>query len=201
MHITVIADRRDYRSTQGVGARERERARAGGNETREQAIEKALAQKRVRCARASDYTAIHFQFQIAIVVFNSLPTQPHSLRVPSLPPCFHNPFINLWANQMCHNQSTDTQAKFAVCFDCAALRCAAAAETNMPLITVSISDRDSRLAVKNASQDMALCALCNASSSSSGNPTYVQYFFYFFLFLLLSSIVCRDSPQQQQQRL
>lgn len=71
------------------------------------------------------------------------------------------------------NQQT---LKQSLQFVLTALRCAAAAETNMPLITVSISDRDSRLAVKNASQDMALCALCNASS----NPTYVQYFLYFF---------------------
>lgn len=78
MHITVIADRRDYRSTQvGVGATEK--ARAGGNETREQAIEKALAQKRVRCARASDYTAIHFQFQIARLSFSIRCPRSHTL--------------------------------------------------------------------------------------------------------------------------
>lgn len=77
----------------------------------------------------------------------------------------------------------------------------------MPLITIAISDgeengegdgdgdRDWRLAAKNASQDITLCALCNASSNSNRgnnsnvNPTYVQY-----LPLPLSSIVRRDSP-------
>lgn len=71
----------------------------------------------------------------------------------------------------------------------------------MPLITVAISDGegegdeegdgDSRLAVKNASQDITLCALCNASNRGNVNPTYVQYFP-----LPPSSIVRRDSPQR-----
>jgi len=69
-----------------------------------------------------------------------------------------------------------------------------AAETNMPLITVSISVavavsvwlRVSRFVVKNASQDMALCALCTLCNLqlatlnwqlATCNPTYVQSFF------------------------
>lgn len=168
------------------------KARVGGNGTRVQAIEKALAQKRVRCARASDYTAIHFQFQMRWSYSIRCPrtvtiTLRESLHFPLT--LTHSP--NGQIKCAIINQQT---LKQSLQFVLTALHCAAAAETNMPLITVSISDRDSRLAVKNASQDMALCALCNGNSSNgNGNPTYVQYYFFLCFCRPLFAVTRRSS--------
>jgi len=162
----------------------------------------------VRCARASDYTANSFSISNCyrysqFIAHAALTPNPFTsfLHFPPLSS------LRFQSEQIkCAIINQQTLGKKTLQF---VLTWRFAAETNMPLITVSISIsvavsvsvsvwlRVSRFVVKNASQDMALCALCTLCNLqlATGNlqPNLCAIIFYcrpLFLPWLATVTVC-----------